>query len=418
MRWLHARALLILLLLLAAAPAAAADSAMTFKDADIRDVLHALGELANVNVMVDPQVQATVSVFLRGMDPVEAIHLLARTYGYDYHWVNDGTVVVGPEPSLAQRFEPVRTVFFPLRYAQPRDVAAPLSFAVQPAAVQADEVRRGVLVRGTEGQLALAAELLAELDVPPPVELDFQNADLVTVFRTLAAAGGYSLLLDSPLEGTLTISLRGVDVDEAIRLAARQSGVQYRFEGNTLIVSMDNVAPVLAGLALPLVPEAVRAAGLEPETPEVAVDERPGATEAAAPAGEPAPAEPEVVRVFTLHYIDPGLARRILGLAAPQDGLAIEQVGNVLLVRAPESVLNLVESLLAQFDVPEVRVDGIVLGGGQRLAVVSIAGRSYVVRVGERVHDLSVVDITGSEVVFETERGRVLRVAVGGASGR
>lgn len=388
------------ILLLAAAAAtpitAASDSAANFKDADIRDVLHALGALADVNVVVDPRVQGSVSVFLRDLDPVEAMELVVRAHGYSYHWVREETIVVGPGPSLAERFEPLRTVFFPLRYAAPEAVVAPLALVVQPAVVQADPAQRGVLVRGNEEQLALAAAFLAERDVPPRLELDFKDADLVTVFHDLALAGGYNLLLDTPLEGKLTMLLQGVDVDEAIRLVARQSGVSYRQEGNSLIVAMPQAVPR---------PEPVQAV-LAPA----------GATAESAAAGDATAAEPMSLRVFSLHYIDPALARRIIGMAAPGQPLDIEVAGGSLLVRASESVLETVEGLLEQVDVPRVRVDGIVTRADQRLAVVSVGSRSYVVKAGDQVSGLVVAEITDSDVALRTVRGYTLRVPVGGAN--
>src|SRR5690606_37512714 len=185
---------------------------------------------------------------------------------------------------------------------------------------------RGVLVRGTEEQLALAKAFLEQRDVPRRLSLDFQDADLVTVVHALALEGGYNLLLETPLEGKLTILLQGIDVDEGIRLAAQQSGVRYRIEGNSLIVGMA------------------------------------GGTDGPA-------AETTQVRVFTLHYIEPALAQRIVAMAAPAAAVQSEQVGGSLLVRGTEAELEAVATLLERFDLPTVRVDGIVIRGDERLAV-------------------------------------------------
>lgn len=371
MRWLHASAVFVLLVVLAAPGVPAAGNAMTFKDADIHDVLNVLAELGGVNVVTDPQVRGTVSFSLRDMDPLEAIDLIVRTNGYSYLWVDD-TIVVGPQQTLSERFEPTRAVFFPLRYADPSAVAPALSLVVHPATVQADPTFRGVLVRGTEEQLALAKAFLEQRDVPRRLSLDFQDADLVTVFHALALEGGYNLLLETPLEGKLTILLQGIDVDEGIRLAAQQSGVRYRIEGNSLIVGMA------------------------------------GGTDGPA-------AETTQVRVFTLHYIEPALAQRIVAMAAPAAAVQSEQVGGSLLVRGTEAELEAVATLLEQFDLPAVRVDGIVIRGDERLAVVSVAGRSHLVREGDAAGDLAVVRISDKEVTFRTARGHMLHVPIGGS---
>lgn len=388
MRWLHASAVFVLLVVLAAPGVPAAGNAMTFKDADIHDVLNVLAELGGVNVVTDPQVRGTVSFSLRDMDPLEAIDLIVRTNGYSYLWVDD-TIVVGPEQTLSQRFEPTRAVFFPLRYADPAAVAPALSLVVQPATVQADPTFRGVLVRGTEEQLALAKAFLEQRDVPRRLSLDFQDADLVTVFHALALEGGYNLLLETPLEGKLTILLQGIDVDEGIRLAAQQSGVRYRIEGNSLIVGMAGVAATRPVTAAPSGGAA-------------------GGTDGPA-------AETTQVRVFTLHYIEPALAQRIVAMAAPAAAVQSEQVGGSLLVRGTEAELEAVATLLERFDLPAVRVDGIVIRGDERLAVVSVAGRSHLVREGDAAGDLAVVRISDKEVTFRTARGHMLHVPIGGS---
>lgn len=431
MRRLHGCTLLVMLVLLfVAAGAFAAGDAMNFKDADIRDVLHALGELGNVNVAADPQVQGKVTLFLRGMEPLAAIDLVVRTNGYSYLWVKD-TIVVGPANALTERFEPTRAVFFPLRYVDPDAIGPALRLVVQPATVQADKAHRGVLVRGTEEQLVTAEKFLQERDIERQLELDFKDADVLTVFHDLAVRGGYSLLLDSELYGTLTILLQGIDVDEAIRLAARQSGVHYRYEGNSLIVHMDPLdveepeqEPIVeaqadatgsAGAADPAA-EAVAGSGGSGSAAGSNAGPEPDSSTVAEPiAEEPVVVEePRYLRIFTLHYIEPQLGRRLVAMAGAGDSLQVEEVGQTLLVRGAEAELEAVAALLEQYDLPQVRVDGIVIRADERLAVVSIGARSHVVPEGGRIHDLFVVSISDKEVALRTARGHTMYVPIGG----
>src|SRR5690625_699057 len=147
MRRRYGSGLLVLMLLVAAASGAmAADHAMNFKDADMRDVLRTLGELAGVNVAADPQVQGRVTMYLQGMDALEALELIVRIHGYDM-LPRGNTVIIGPPATLGERFAPQKPVF------------------------------------------------------------DFRRTSLEDVFHDLAKEGGYSLLLETPLEGNLTILL-------------------------------------------------------------------------------------------------------------------------------------------------------------------------------------------------------------------
>src|SRR5690625_2223613 len=153
MRRRYGTMLLVLALLLAATSGAmAAGSSMNFKDADIRDVLQTLGDLAGVNIAAEPQVQGNVTMFLQGMDALDALDLVIRTHGY--HSLRMGnTLVIGSSATLSERFESNRAVFFPLKYAEPERLARSLQLVLRSATVQADEAYRGVLVLGTEEQL-------------------------------------------------------------------------------------------------------------------------------------------------------------------------------------------------------------------------------------------------------------------------
>lgn len=370
-------------LFIVASCTAFAEDSLNFKEADLRDVLHTLGRLANVNIAADPQVQGTVTMFLQGLAPLDAIDLVVRTHGYDYLWV-ENTLVVGPSDTLSAGFKPTTAVFFPLQYVEANEIAPILSLVVQPATVQPDSVHKGVLVRGTEEQLARARRFLAERDSKRELEFDFQDADLLTVFRTLARQGGYSLLLDSPLHGTLTILLQGVDIDEAIELAARQSGVNYRFEGNSLIVSMDPPSAITA------------AQSFGPRRRQQ---------------GEEQSLQ---LRVFPLYYIEPAGAKAIIAGFSPDIRLEVTEIENSLFVRGTRDALQQVEQLLNRFDVPQVRLDGIVVQADERLAVLTIGTRTYVVTQGERVSAVDVVDVGDGRVVLRTARGHMMHVAIGG----
>lgn len=412
----HGRLLLIILCLFVVAGGVhAADSAMNFKNADIRDVLNALGELADVNVVADPQVQGTVTVFLRGTDPLDALDLVVRTNGYSSLWVGD-TLVIGMQDVLSSRFEPTRTRFFPLQYVEAEAIAAALRLVVQNATVQPDSTHRGVLVRGTEDELELAAAFLAARDSERELSLDFRDTDLLTVFHELALRGGYSLLLETPLHGTLTILLQRIDVDEAIALAARQSGVDYRFEGNSLIVGMDAPAEAAAEpTEMPAPTPDETAEGADGDTKDVATADEGTSTDEVTDRPTEEVAEPRHLASFTVHHIDAEGARRLLASAGAVAGEAITVEGKTLFVQGTAAELDAVETMLDKFDLPQVRVDGIVMRADEKLAVLSVDARSYVVREADRIDGLIVVSIFDKEVVLRTARGHKMHVPIGGS---
>ncbi len=72
------------------------------------------------------------------------------------------------------------------------------------------------------------------------------------------------------------------------------------------------------------------------------------------------------------------------------------------------------ERLLAGYDLPRLRVDGIVVKEDDRLAVLSLDRRSHVVREGTTLDGITVEQILGDRVVLRTATGRLLELAIGG----
>ncbi len=54
---------------------------MSFKDADLREVLGAFARLAGVNLVLDPQVRGAVTLELAGVPWDQALHLILKTHG-------------------------------------------------------------------------------------------------------------------------------------------------------------------------------------------------------------------------------------------------------------------------------------------------------------------------------------------------
>jgi type II secretory pathway component HofQ len=56
--------------------------ALDMQDADIRLVLSSLAERIGLNIVVDPDVQGTVTVHLHDVTVLEAINVIAASHGY------------------------------------------------------------------------------------------------------------------------------------------------------------------------------------------------------------------------------------------------------------------------------------------------------------------------------------------------
>lgn len=79
------------------------------------------------------------------------------------------------------------------------------------------------------------------------VSLDYKNADLANILRSLAYSHDLNLVATKDLKGTVTISLKNVSIDEALEAILGVSGYAFTRKGNIIYVT---VGPGLEGMDL------------------------------------------------------------------------------------------------------------------------------------------------------------------------
>lgn len=97
-----------------AAPKAGAPFSMEFREADIRDVLRAVGQALNLNLIVSDTVSGQVSMSLKDVDLWDALESILKTKGLTY--VREGKIV-RVLSVIEARDEDLETRVFPLGYA-------------------------------------------------------------------------------------------------------------------------------------------------------------------------------------------------------------------------------------------------------------------------------------------------------------
>lgn len=373
-----------------ARPASAREIAdMAFQGAALADVFRILGELAGLNVLVDPSASGTVTFFLRRIPPMEAIDLVARASGLAYRIVN-GTLVVATSQLLQERFADERIATVELQHLDLAD-AERLVRAVVPEVQVASLARsRTLWLRGPSAAVESARELLARQDVAVTPELEFANAPLPEVLKSLARAGGFSLLLPSELQGiSVTVYLRaGTPVQDALEAVARQTGVEYRFDSPTLLVVSGAPAVPAPG---------ARAAGAQPAQP---------------PAPETLAME---LRGYEPRFLSLSSARQLLASAFPDVEVTAVEERRALLLRGSASRLEAAVAFLGGYDRPVLRAVGVIQVGNQFRALLDVNGTVHVVRVGSRIGALEVggIDPEGITALID---GQEVRVAAGGGA--
>ncbi|MDX2085846.1 MAG: secretin and TonB N-terminal domain-containing protein [Candidatus Melainabacteria bacterium] len=74
------------------------------------------------------------------------------------------------------------------------------------------------------------------------VSLSMRDADLRDILNILAKQGKFNILLDSSVEGTLTVDVQNVSINKALEYIFTVSDLTYYKDGNTLIVAAQKVA--------------------------------------------------------------------------------------------------------------------------------------------------------------------------------
>lgn len=232
-------AILVLAAVLAGMVEAAASETnvdMEFRNANILDVLQVLGELGGLNILADQSVAGNITLYLRSMPVLDAIDLVTRTSGYRYKLL-DNTLVVASAERLASEFTREAVAVFQPKHLTAATVQKIASITLDETRMIIDERTGTLILRGPEPEVKKAEALLQRLDVPAPMEFEFINRPIQEILRTLAKAGGCSLIIDPAVEGSYTIYLHDQDIAGALKVVAQAAGLEYRFSDGILVVT-------------------------------------------------------------------------------------------------------------------------------------------------------------------------------------
>jgi len=139
---------------------------MEFRDAEIKDVLRAVGQAANLNMIVSDGVSGKVSLSIKNVDIWNALESILKTKGLTY--VRDANMV--RVVSLAEvRDNDMETRVFPLGHASSQDVLPIVSgVKSERAKISVDSRMNALVVRDLSLNIDQMARLLKSLDVRMP----------------------------------------------------------------------------------------------------------------------------------------------------------------------------------------------------------------------------------------------------------
>lgn len=138
---------------------------MSFRDADLRDVLRLISELAGVNLITDSSVSGVFTAHLTDITFIEALEFI--TFANDLGFYKSRNTYIVAAPSRLERFleQPVSQIFY-LDYAEPGDLQGVVAATFPDAEIEINERLNALIVKTHQQKLDNVAAFIKELDTP------------------------------------------------------------------------------------------------------------------------------------------------------------------------------------------------------------------------------------------------------------
>ena len=188
---------------------------LTFRDANSRDIFTALGKIAGVNVIFDPQFRPqAVSIDLKNSSFEEALQAVATTTRNFYRVTAQRTVTIIPDTNAKrQEYEEEVVRPFFLSNADLKETMDLLRVVIDARRVAPVTATNAIMIKDTPERVAAAGKIIAAIDkARPEVVID---VELLEVDRTRLKEFGLQLASpagDTPtgINGTVSVNRDGL----------------------------------------------------------------------------------------------------------------------------------------------------------------------------------------------------------------
>lgn len=141
------------------------DRALEFRNAAVADVLWALAGRAGWNLVIEGEIEGSLTANLEGMDYTQALALVSDAASLNYR-LGDGVLYVRqtappPEPEPVHRVAVMR-----LNHVDPMRTQEALSSMYPDMSIQVEEQSRMLVVGGEDGAVAEIEDLVRRMDAP------------------------------------------------------------------------------------------------------------------------------------------------------------------------------------------------------------------------------------------------------------
>ena len=190
--------------------------AVTFRDANSRDIFTALGKIAGVNVIFDPQFKAqAISIDLKNSSFEEALQAVSTVTRSFYRVTAQRTVTVIPDtPAKRQEYEEEIVRPFFLSNADLKETMDLLRVVIDARRVAPVTATNTIMIKDTPERVAAAGKIIAAIDkARPEVVID---VELLEVDRTRLREFGLQLAspADTPdgINGVASVNRDGLSL--------------------------------------------------------------------------------------------------------------------------------------------------------------------------------------------------------------
>lgn len=181
---------------------------ITFRETPIDDVIRAIAEKANVDIIKSPQVTGTVTATLTDVPLGEALNNILASHGYGY--VADKNVIrIAPLSELAQKEELLVSKIYRITYANVKDVEKTLEkFISKRGSLSCSQSTSNIIVTDTESKIKAIDTFIAHIDrITPQVLVEARIYDITAKDKLdlgIEWAAGRDTTPSSTIGGTST----------------------------------------------------------------------------------------------------------------------------------------------------------------------------------------------------------------------
>ncbi len=136
---------------------------MNFKNAEIVDVLRAIAEVADVNLITDSSVGGATTVHLKDITFQKALDLITQTRGLNYKW-DENTIVVATPDRIETIYANIVTEFVAVNSNNIDDISVIIKDIFPDTQITVDNLRRQFILKGEKSRVNEIKEMITRLD--------------------------------------------------------------------------------------------------------------------------------------------------------------------------------------------------------------------------------------------------------------